>query len=149
MNLDYRRMQSSDIKKVCEIERSLFADPWSAESFLHDIQKNEISYPFLVEANGNIIGYLVCWYYASEIHIGNIAVRKDYQGQGIGTYLLKKIFGMFQNYNIAYLEVRKNNITAIKLYKKFGFDQICQRISYYPDGEDAIIMVKFGEESNK
>ena len=37
------------------------------------------------------------------------------------------------------LEVRKSNIPAQKLYKKFGFNEISIRKGYY-NGEDAVIM---------
>ena len=41
------------------------------------------------------------------------------------------------------LEVRKSNIAAQELYKKYGFDIIGERKRYYSDnGEDAWIMTK-------
>ena len=41
------------------------------------------------------------------------------------------------------LEVRKSNIAAQGLYKKYGFDIIGERKRYYSDnGEDAWIMTK-------
>ena len=38
------------------------------------------------------------------------------------------------------LEVRVSNITAIKLYEKFGFVTLGVRPKYYENGEDALIM---------
>ena len=40
------------------------------------------------------------------------------------------------------LEVRDNNIPAIKLYKKFNFDILGRRKKYYNNVNDAIIMTK-------
>ena len=40
------------------------------------------------------------------------------------------------------LEVNENNIKALKLYKKIGFEQISVRKNYYGNNEDAIIMMK-------
>jgi ribosomal-protein-alanine N-acetyltransferase len=40
-----------------------------------------------------------------------------------------------------YLEVRKSNIPAINLYKRFGFEIISIRKEYYSDNkEDALVM---------
>ena len=38
------------------------------------------------------------------------------------------------------LEVRASNEAALNLYRKMGFIQVNVSKSYYPDGEDAIVM---------
>lgn len=38
------------------------------------------------------------------------------------------------------LEVRASNEAALNLYQKMGFIQVNVSKSYYPDGEDAIVM---------
>jgi ribosomal-protein-alanine N-acetyltransferase len=143
MNITFRRMDQCDISQIIKIERLLFPDPWSKESFLNDLRENEISYPFVIELDSKIIGYSICWYYFNELHIGNFAIHPDYQRQGYGTILLKKIFNTFKDYKIAYLEVRENNLSAIKLYNKFGFKRAYHRKKYYSNGEDAVIMIKY------
>jgi ribosomal-protein-alanine N-acetyltransferase len=41
----------------------------------------------------------------------------------------------------SFLEVRRGNIAAWKMYRKFGFEEIGVRQKYYSDnGEDAIMM---------
>ena len=48
------------------------------------------------------------------------------------------------------LEVRKSNIAAQGLYKKYGFDIIGERKRYYSDnGEDAWIMTKTFAENEE
>ena len=39
------------------------------------------------------------------------------------------------------LEVRKNNLNAIRFYQKFGFRLVDLKENYYHDGEDAFIML--------
>ena len=41
-----------------------------------------------------------------------------------------------------FLEVRVSNSSAIMLYLTSGFRGLYARSRYYPDGEDAIVMVK-------
>ena len=43
---------------------------------------------------------------------------------------------------LIYLEVRENNIKAIELYKKIGFEQYNIRKHYYRDGVNAILFRK-------
>ena len=72
------------------------------------------------------------------IDLLNIIVKPEYQNQGIGSVLLKYIIDNKQDKKIM-LEVRSNNINAIKLYQKYDFKIINIRKNYYKD-DDAIIM---------
>ena len=42
--------------------------------------------------------------------------------------------------NESYLEVRTDNIPAIKLYESLGFDRIATLNTYYKDGRNAFLM---------
>ena len=141
----YRRMLEKDIYRVHEIEQSLFRDPWPLKHFVNDIQNYELAYPFVLEIENEIVGYSICWYYVQEIHIGNIAVAKAHQGKGYGRFILESIIDMFAGYKCAYLEVRETNKTAINLYQKFNFNILYRRQHYYTNGEDALVMVRYGE----
>ena len=142
MKLHFRPMIQRDIPDVYEIESILFNDPWPKSSFKNEVGQNDISYPFIVEMDNKIVGYIICWYYLEELHIGNIAVKPNLQHQGIGKFMLYKVFDYFSNFKKAYLEVRESNKKAINLYTSFGFEPIYKRRAYYPNGEDALVMVK-------
>ena len=143
--LSFRAMTIDDISEVHKIESELFTDPWPKHSFKTEVQQKNISFPFIAEQNNTIVGYIICWYYRDELHIGNIAVVPEKQHQGIGSFLLKSIFEYFMEYKRAYLEVRESNKIAINLYQTFGFEVIFRRKAYYPNGEDALVMVKTEE----
>ena len=142
MNPHFRPMIYKDISAVYKIECFLFNDPWPKKSFKIEVRQNNISYPFIVEENCDILGYIICWYYLEELHIVNIAVIPDRQRQGIGKFMLDRVMEYFSDYNIAYLEVRESNKKAINLYFAFGFETIYRRKAYYPNGEDALVMIK-------
>lgn len=142
MNVEFRRMQSDDIDSVFEIEKELFDDCWSKSSFLHEIRNEIYSFPYVLILDDCIAGYCVCWYYHQELHIGNVAIKKEYQGIGHGKLLMQKIFELFPDYDRAYLDVKASNDTAISLYLNFGFNILSTRKAYYSDGEDALVMVK-------
>ena len=142
MNVDFRRMQSTDIEIVHEIEIDLFNDVWSKSSFLYEIKNESYSFPYVLILDGLIAGYCVCWYFQNELHIGNVAIKKEYQGNGYGKLLMQKLFELFPEYKQAHLEVGVSNDAAIGLYLKFGFNILSTRKSYYANDEDALVMLK-------
>ena len=109
MNVEFRRMQIDDIAVINEIENDLFDDAWSKSSFLYEIKNESYSFPYVLILNDTIVGYSVCWFYQNELHIGNIAIKKEYQGKGYGKLLLQQLFKLFPDYNQAYLEVNVSN----------------------------------------
>lgn len=95
------------------------------------------------ESGQFIIGFASIWVMADEAHITNIAVRKDYQRQGIGELLLISIINLAAELkaDIVTLEVRVSNLPAQRLYHKYGFVQVGLRRGYYTDNrEDALLM---------
>lgn len=90
-----------------------------------------------------VVGVAGFWIMVDEAHITTIAVRKDYQRQGIGERLLISVIEMATQMNakVVTLEVRVSNIPAQTLYKKYGFQKVGLRRAYYTDnGEDALLM---------
>jgi [ribosomal protein S18]-alanine N-acetyltransferase len=90
-----------------------------------------------------IAGFSGIWMMVDEAHITNIAVLKEYQGQGIGGLLLIATIDLAREFNASFLtlEVRASNLVAQKLYSRYGFNQTGLRRGYYLDNrEDAIIM---------
>jgi ribosomal-protein-alanine N-acetyltransferase len=138
------RMQLADVAEVAALEERIFSDAWSADSFLAEVERREdIGYPMVVRDGEGIAAYAVVWFLVDEIHIGNIAVRPDRQGQGIGGALLAYILdeGRRRGMTYATLEVRSSNARAIALYERFGFRQVAVRKKYYRDNrEDAKVL---------
>lgn len=110
--------------------------PW----FRRDDKEDENSRIFRSQY---IIGFSGIWMMAGEAHITNIAVREQYQRQGIGELLLVSTIDLSreQQAEMMTLEVRESNKIAQNLYSKYGFKQTGIRRGYYLDNrEDAIIM---------
>jgi len=90
-----------------------------------------------------IIGFAGIWVLADEAHITNLAVRKQYQRQGIGELLLISTIDLAKEMKASTmtLEVRASNLAAQSLYRKYGFVQVGTRRGYYLDNrEDGILM---------
>ena len=114
----------------------------SEKQILSDMQQDNVDY-FFVKKDEKIVGFLAISQLAGELEITNIAIKKAYQGHGLGSQLLADLdhvdFPIF-------LEVRASNTPAQALYKKCGFGIIGKRKQYYHEPvEDAIIMKREGK----
>ncbi|MFH1650872.1 MAG: ribosomal protein S18-alanine N-acetyltransferase [Chloroflexota bacterium] len=90
-----------------------------------------------------VAGFAGIWVLADEAHVTNIAVRREYQGRGLGKQLLIAIVETANRLNASFLtlEVRASNTSAQQLYRKFGFRETGRRKGYYLDNrEDAVLM---------
>ena len=144
-DITLRRMTLADATAVHAIEAATFAIPWSLQSFEEEMTRNACARYLVAQTpTGDIIGFAGVWVVIDEGHITNIAVRKDYRGQGIGRLLTAGLMQYAANMGVQYmtLEVRKTNLIAQALYRKLHFIQLGVRKRYYEDnGEDALLYV--------
>ena len=137
-------MRLHHVSEIAALEKKVFADPWSADSFLSEVgRRPDVGWPIVVRDATEIVAYAVVWFIVDEIHIGNIAVRPERHGQGIGRWLMEHILeeGRKRSMVFATLEVRPSNSAAIKLYEGFGFRKIAVRRRYYRNNdEDAWVL---------
>jgi ribosomal-protein-alanine N-acetyltransferase len=145
-SLRIREMRHEDLPEVMAIEKKSFPSPWSEGMFIKEF-RSPISHMFTALVDDldkeRVAGYINFWVVADEIHLNNIAVRKDLQLSGIASALIKKMFATARKQGAlkATLEVRVSNAVALGLYKKFGFEIKGIRPLYYSDTqEDALIM---------
>ena len=90
-----------------------------------------------------ITGFIGVWMLPDEMHIVTIAVRDSHRRQGIGEMLLIAALHVAREETqpLVTLEVRVSNDAAIRLYEKYGFEQVGRRPRYYSDNhEDADIL---------
>lgn len=110
---------------------------------LKELEKELSQNPFgkilVYKKENRIIAYLYYSEIYERIEINDIEIEEQYRNMGIGTELLNKLTEIVQK-SIS-LEVRINNYNAIKLYKKFGFQEKAIRKGYY-QGIDGVLMVR-------
>jgi [ribosomal protein S18]-alanine N-acetyltransferase len=145
-DLEIVPLTEGDLGEVMQIERMSFRAPWSLNMFLQDL-----SFPIARclaarvpgDAAKQLAGYIICWFVADEVHVTNIAVRKDLRKRGVATRLVEEALSLARNERMQYctLEVRKSNDAARVLYQRLGFEARGIRPKYYSDNnEDALIM---------
>jgi [ribosomal protein S18]-alanine N-acetyltransferase len=138
--------EEGDIVDIIAIEKDSFPTPWSENIF-----RNEMTSPIsrmlvgrtVKREGGDVSGYIVYWRVDDEIHLHNIAVRRDMRRKKIAFRLLAEALrrSRLEGARWVTLEVRRSNLPAQKMYEKFGFSVKGIRPGYYKDtGEDALIM---------
>lgn len=139
-----RPMCRDDLDMVDGIERTNFSTPWRVNDFAgYLVDRNAI---FLAaEENDEVVGYIGSILTEYEGDITNVSVRPDQMHRGIGTMLVNELLTETDARGVArmFLEVRRSNAHAIRLYQGAGFVRVGVRKNYYrrPD-EDAIVMAR-------
>ncbi len=154
-----RRMRWWDLPAVCELERSLFPQPWTAETFLSELAHVPDTRHYLVAVPGEcgldpigtdaghihgeqVSGYAGLRAVGAEADVQTIAVAPGARGTGLGGRLLDALLAeaLRRGCREVFLEVRPDNTAATALYASRGFERIALRRGYYAPGEDAVIM---------
>lgn len=144
-----RFLLSSDISSVIAIAQMTMPYSWPEPAF-HDCL-NYYGWVSTGEKSENILGFMIVLMQFDECELLNIAVRPEFQRQGLGSQLLEHAiqFVCTCKFKRIMLEVRKSNQRVISLNRKYEFTQIGIRHECYPTEkkhEDALI---FGLGRNK
>lgn len=125
---------------------SEYDDFWN-DKILEEEFKNPNSQYYVLVKNDELIGFGGLWFNIDEAHIMNIAINKKFRRNGFASEILDYLISVThkKSKKILTLEVRANNIPAIKLYEKFDFKNVGKRKKYYNNEIDAIIMTKYFE----
>ena len=143
------RMSEHDLLEIVEIEEQSGLSRWGWAAYYAELQSGNRDLMLIARlARSSIIespiaGYIVARETAGELHINNVAVRREYRRRGIGAALLSRVLdeARRRKANAAFLEVRSANQAAQALYEKSGFKAIARRTNYYSEPqEDAVVM---------
>jgi [ribosomal protein S18]-alanine N-acetyltransferase len=102
------------------------------------------SYAWVVRTEGDapVVGFILTWHVADELHILSIATDPGHRRSGVGSTLLCTAldFARTKGVKRVFLEVRRSNVAAIRLYRAASFYILGVRRHYYFDDEDAVEM---------
>lgn len=138
-----RRMESSDLPRVEELERLCFSVPWSGK-ILREILESPLDELWVAAArrDGCVEGYMNLRFICGEGELMRIAVSPARRRQGVAKALMDTlVLRMEERAPEGFaLEVRASNQAARALYARYGFEQEAVRRDYYTDPvEDAVI----------
>ena len=130
--LGVEKLKIKNKEELFLLESDLFTNSWS-ENALEEQLEIKTSLNLGLKANNELISYVLCQDLFPEIEILRFGVKRKFQLQGNGKFLLKSLISLLKqkNYNRIFLEVNTSNSGAISLYKQFGFIDISIRKNYY------------------
>ena len=130
--LGVEKLKINNKEELFLLESDLFTNSWS-ENALEKQLEIKTSLNLGLKANNELISYVLCQDLFPEIEILRFGVKRKFQLQGNGKFLLKSLISLLnqKNYNRIFLEVNTSNSGAISLYKQFGFIDISIRKNYY------------------
>ena len=129
---------------VLHIENRAYTHPWTRGNFVDSLNTG---YQIQAIYGGDVlVGYFVAMQGVGEVHLLNITVAPEFQGQGWAVMLLDAlaIWSRSQGAEMLWLEVRVSNARAQQVYERYGFTRLGARKNYYPFDasrrEDAVVM---------
>jgi [ribosomal protein S18]-alanine N-acetyltransferase len=143
INLNIRTLRPVDAGELAYLELIIFPSPWSENALRGCLEQSNVE-GWGCESQKKLIGYLIGQFVEDESHLLNVGVLPEYRRKSVGQHLLELFLHRCIEKDTAtcYLEVRAGNLAAQKLYYKYGFMPVYVRKKYYPNGEDALILVK-------
>ena len=144
LEVHFEPMLAAHLEAVVAVEQRAYAHPWNRTNFLDALQSGYQVQMLL--AGEVLLGYFVAMRGVDEVHLLNITVAPDYQGQGWSRVMLDAlaVWSRGQGAQWLWLEVRVGNLRAMHVYEAHGYQRVGQRKDYYPAGngqrEDAVVM---------
>lgn len=132
------------LEAVLDVEQRAYAHPWNRTNFLDALQSGYQAQ--MLMAGETLLGYFVAMRGVEEVHLLNITVAPEYQGQGWSRVMLDAltVWARGQTAQWLWLEVRVGNSRALRVYEAHGYVRVGHRKGYYPAGqgqrEDAVVM---------
>ncbi len=122
---------SSDLPEILNIEMRASPYPWSEKNFSDSLQCSHICVG--IKEGAEWCAHAVFSVAAGEAELLILAVDPAKQGRGIAKCLLGEMQSQLSRVaSTMFLEVRESNESAIGLYETLGFNQIGERVNYYP-----------------
>ncbi len=132
------------LDEVMRVEQRTYAHPWTRGNFIDALHSGYQAQ--MLMADDHVLGYFVAMKGVDEVHLLNITVAPEFQGQGWARVMLDAldIWARGQQAEWLWLEVRVGNARAMQVYESHGYRRVGQRKNYYPAGsgqrEDAVVM---------
>ncbi|MBO1306576.1 ribosomal protein S18-alanine N-acetyltransferase [Enterococcus sp. 669A] len=142
-----RGITDDDIKELIALEKDVYQGevPWTRSAFLAEIHSPVPHLYICMTHREELVAFIGSRIMGNDAHITNVAVKRAFQGSGLGSFLIDEVerFAIMKSCITLSLEVRMGNINAQRLYRRIGFEGRKVRRNYYTENnEDALEMIK-------
>jgi ribosomal-protein-alanine N-acetyltransferase len=141
---EFEPLSEARLEAVVAIEEQAYEHPWTRGNFMDSVRAGYQAQ--LLVAGPQLLGYFVAMKGVDEVHLLNLTVAPEMQGQGWGRVMLDALaqWSRGQGAQWLWLEVRASNQRAQLVYTRHGYRKVGERRGYYPNGlakrEDAVVM---------
>jgi ribosomal protein S18 acetylase RimI-like enzyme len=141
--LRIRRAGIWDIEALDAVERAAFNFGRFSRTIIIGFLKHPDSVTYVAEQD-RVLGSIIIFFHEKSAEIASIGVLPEARRRGIATALMKKAEEHALNRGVRNLSlhVSVENISAIKLYVKLGYQYESRVPDYYGRGKDAYVMSK-------
>lgn len=133
-----------DLAQIVEVENACFDYERFSRRQLNYLIVHAKGVCYVAECMGRIVGYISLLYRARSkcIRIYSVAVHPDFRGKHLGKEFVDKAkdYASHNGFHQLSLEVKTDNLVAMRLYRKSGFNIISTLENYYADSSDAFRM---------
>lgn len=139
--LPTRLATPADAAVITALEAAGAAHPWSAASVAHALS-TATGFGLLTEVDGVAVGHLLASAVGDEGELLTVAVHPDARRGGHGRALVDAALAAWASRGVTtvWLEVRVDNVAALTLYQRTGWEPAGTRRRYYADGTDAAVL---------
>jgi ribosomal protein S18 acetylase RimI-like enzyme len=144
-NVTLKLATEKDIPIFLKIEKSLgnlrtYSNMTDENEARDEFRKNIVH---LIQINNEIVGSVEYEIKNPEhAYLSGLVINPKFQGQGIGREALRQILEKLKSFKRIDLVTHPDNISALKLYKSFGFVIESKTENYFGDGEPRVMLAR-------
>jgi len=150
LSITIQQATINDLETLHQIERECFTTEAFNKQHLAYLLENPNAVSLVAQINNAIAGFIIGLILRHDeriiSHIYTLDVAVKYRRKGIGLKLLNEIERIFvkRGVKICYLEVRKDNVTALELYRRHGYVKAEELKDYYKGAHGVRLKKKIG-----
>jgi ribosomal-protein-alanine acetyltransferase len=137
LSITVERATINNLETLYQIERECFTLEAFDKQHIAYLLENPNAVSLVAKINNEIAGFIIGLIHrhgekiTSRIYTLDVTVK--YRRKGVGLKLLDEIERIFakRGVKICYLEVRKDNMAALELYRKHGYVEVEELKDYY------------------
>lgn len=128
-------LSAKDCGEIHRVHALAFHHSWSSDDFRSLIAQDNV-FGFVARPEGKpgkACGFVLARLVAGEAEILTIAVSDEVRKQGVGRSLMDAVLRYLyqERAETLFLEVDENNVAALALYRRIGFNKVGDRPAYY------------------
>ena len=133
-----------DIEGLINLEQACFSQDCFEKDFIAELLMDEEASVWLCPGGNEVQAALYVIWKPDWARLFSVAVAPQMQGRGLGRALVAKaeMEARSRGYKELRLELRPDNLTAVALYERCGFQRLDCLNDFYEDGAQALQYIK-------